>query len=307
MAKVVATSVVRGSVAGESHGGIYIIDLDKERAYQAVDWDTKDIDWRGHGGERGLRGIAVHENQVYVATNDKLLEFSPSFELLSSYRNRYLKDCHEIFIFEKHLFITSTAFDSILAFNLETKVFENAFLIQTDGQNFRLRPYNPNKGDGPLPMNKLQLNTVHCATGGMYISGTRTAGLLMYNGKRLGVSATLPEDAHNAQPLRDGLIFIDTPKNVLRFASRSGKGECALGLPVYPSVQLEHIEAEAAGMARAAFGQGLCVLDDKLVVAGASPATVALYDLDEQRLIKAINFSMDIRHTIHAIAAWPFI
>ena len=307
MAKVVATSVIRGSAKGDSHGGIYIIDFAKERSYQAVDWNSADINWRGHGGDRGLRGVAVHNDRVYVATCDKLLEYSPSFELLASYRNPYLKDCQEIFVHEKHLFITSSAFDSLIAFNLEAKVFENAFMIQTDGQNFRLRPFNPNKGDGPLPMNKLQLNTVHCLTGGLYISGAQTEALLMYNGKRLGVSASLPDGAHNAQPLRDGLVFIDTPKNVLRFASRSGNGDCALGLPVYPAAQLENAEAEETGIARPGFGRGLCMLDEKLAVTGSSPATVALYDLDAQRMIKAINFSMDIRHSIHAIAVWPFI
>ena len=307
MARVVVTSVIRGSNQGESHGGIYIVDLNKEQTYQAVDWTDRDIDWQGHGGERGLRGVAVHDNRVYVVTSDELLVYSPDFRLLVSYRNKFMKDCHGIFIHEKHLFITSTAYDSIIAFNLETKIFENAFQIQTDGQNLRLQPYSPNKSDGPLPMSKLEINTVHCETGGMYISGAETKALMMYNGKRLGVSTTLPQGAQNARPWRDGIVFIDSQKNVLRYASRTGEGDCALGLPKYPTSQLLNIEAEESGIARQSFGRGLCTLDDKLVAAGSSPGTVALYDVEQRNMLKAINFSMDIRHTIHSIAEWPFI
>jgi len=307
MARVVVTSVIRGSNQGESHGGIYIVDLNKELAYQAVNWTNADIDWQGHGGDRGLRGIVVHGNRVYVAASEEILVYSPEFKLLKSYRNRYLKHCHGMCVYEKHLFITSTAYDSILAFNLETENFENAFMIQTDGQNLKLQPFSPYGGKGPLQMNKLHINTVHCESGGMYISGANTTGLLLYNGKRLGVSATLPEGAQNARPLRDGMVFIDTQQNKLRFVSRSGDGDCALGLPKYPTAQLENLEAQEDGVARPRFGRGLCILEETLVATGSSPGTIALYDFEKKKMLKAINFSMDIRHTIHAIAEWPFI
>ena len=58
MTILVASSVVRGSHQGESHGGIYLIDLERERVVQTVDWNTADIDWQGRGWDRGLRGIA---------------------------------------------------------------------------------------------------------------------------------------------------------------------------------------------------------------------------------------------------------
>jgi hypothetical protein len=307
MARLVVTSVIRGSKQGESHGGIYIVDLNKELAYQAVNWTNAEIDWQGHGGDRGLRGVVVHGNRVYVAASDAILVYSPEFKLLKSFRNRYLKHCHGICVHEKHLFVTSTAYDSIIAFNLETETFENAFLIQTDGQNLKLQPYSPYGGKGPLQMHKLSINTVHCESGGMYISGAKTNGLLLYNGTRLGVSATLPEGAQNARPLRDGLLFIDTLQDMLRFASRSGKGDCALGLPKYPIAQLENLDAQESGVARPGFGRGLCILEEKLVAVGSTPGTISVFDLEQKKMLKAINFSMDIRHTIHSIAEWPFI
>ena len=84
---LIATSVVRGSQQGESHGGVFLIDLDHQRAVQAIDWNTTDFDWQGRGWDRGLRGIAFDLERVYIAASDELFVYSPEFQLLASYRN----------------------------------------------------------------------------------------------------------------------------------------------------------------------------------------------------------------------------
>jgi len=306
MVNLVATSVVRGSCQGESHGGIYIVDLEKERVYQTVDWNTTDIDWQGRGGDRGLRGIAFHKDRVFVVASDELFEYTPNFELVASHRNLYLKHCHEICVHEHHLFITSTAFDTILTFNLRKNTFDKALMVKTDGKNLLMAKYNPNSDEGPLPMNKLHINNIFCEKGGMYVSGLRTKGLLLYNGKRLGISTTLPAGTHNARPFREGILFNDTQSNKLRYATRTGKNDCALSVPLYSNAELLKTEMDDARIARQGFGRGLCAISDTLIAAGSSPATIALYDLDQKKLQKAINFSKDIRNTIHALAVWPY-
>ncbi|MEL0163105.1 MAG: hypothetical protein VW842_09525, partial [Halieaceae bacterium] len=54
--KLVATSVVRGSQKGQSHGGVYLIDFSSRQVEQKIDWNTGDIDFTGRGWDRGLRG-----------------------------------------------------------------------------------------------------------------------------------------------------------------------------------------------------------------------------------------------------------
>ena len=306
MVKLVATSVIRGSCKGESHGGIYIVDLEKERVYQTVDWTKTDIDWQGRGGDRGLRGIAFHKDRVFVVASDELFEYTPNFELVASHRNPYLKHCHEICVHEHHLFITSTAFDTILTFNLRKNTFDKALMVKTDGKNLLMGQYNPNSDEGPLPMNKLHINNIFCEIGGMYVSGLRTKGLLLYNGKRLGLSTTLPAGTHNARPFREGILFNDTQSNKLRYATRSGENDCALSVPLYANAELLKTEMDDARIARQGFGRGLCAISDTLIAAGSSPATIALYDLDQKKTERAINFSKDIRNTIHALAVWPY-
>ena len=49
---------------------------------QVVDWNTMDIDWQGRGWDRGLRGIAFHDETVYIAASDELFAYTPDFELI---------------------------------------------------------------------------------------------------------------------------------------------------------------------------------------------------------------------------------
>ena len=62
--KLIATSVVRGSRQGESHGGVFTVDFERQEGEQHVDWNTADIDWEGRGADRGLRGIARNLNHL---------------------------------------------------------------------------------------------------------------------------------------------------------------------------------------------------------------------------------------------------
>ena len=93
--------MVRGSHQGESHGGVYLIDLDAREVRQALDWNATGIDWQGRGWDRGLRGIAFDGETVYIAASDELFAYTPDFRPIGSWRNPYLKHCHEIAVWER--------------------------------------------------------------------------------------------------------------------------------------------------------------------------------------------------------------
>jgi hypothetical protein len=187
--KLITTSVVRGSHQGQSHGGVYLIDLERRSVRQALDWNRSDIDWQGRGWDRGLRGIAFDGELVYVAASDELFAFTPDFQPAGSWRNAYLKHCHEIAAYERTLYLTSTGFDSILAFDLDAREFHWAMHLATQQFRFRASIYDPRQQDGPLMLNKLHVNSIHCTQGGMYITGLRTGGMLLFNGKQVQMTA----------------------------------------------------------------------------------------------------------------------
>jgi hypothetical protein len=271
-----------------------------------LDCDSEDIDWQGSGGDRGLRGIAIDGETVYFVGSDELFAYSPDFNLIGRWRCPYLKFAHEICIYERCLYITSTGYDSIVAFELDQKKFFWALHIDVERFNFSGSVYNPMGDEGPMRLNKLHLNNVHANDDGMYISGMNSGGMLHFNGEAIRMSATLPDGMHNAQPYRDGVLFNDTEADVVRYASRSGEEDRALKVPTYDPAEIETMGIDDAQVARQGFGRGLCLINDRLVAAGSSPSTISLYDLQESETLLSVNLSMDIRNTIHGIEVWPF-
>ena len=146
---------------------------------QTIDWNTAAIDWQGRGWDRGLRGIAFDGDVVYIAASDELFAYTPDFQLIGSWRNAYLRHCHEIAVHERRLFLTSTAFDTVLGFDLDAREFCWALHIATHQFQFKGNVFDPRLPDGPLPLNKLHLNSVHCTREGMYVTGLKTGGMLL--------------------------------------------------------------------------------------------------------------------------------
>lgn len=305
--KLVTTSVVRGSHQGESHGGVYLIDLDGQTVTQTVDWNRADIDWQGRGWDRGLRGIAFDGETIFIAASDELFAYTADFKRIESWRCPYLKHCHEIAVYRRTLYLTSTGFDSILGFDLDARKFNWGMHVATENFRFRGRAFDPASGEGPLMLNKLHLNSVHCNDHGMYIGGLRTAGMLHFNGKAVHMSAELPPGSHNARPFRDGVLFNDSEADALRYVARGeGKEDRAMRVPKYDATELTHTSADSRGIARQGFARGLCVLSERIVAGGSSPSTVSVYDLEGNERLLSVNLTLDVRNAIHGLEVWPY-
>lgn len=307
MTKLVTTSVIRGSNQGESHGGVYLIDLDQRTVMQTIDWDKADIDWQGRGWDRGLRGIAFDKQTVFIAASDELFAYTPDFQMIGSWKNKYLKHCHEICVYDRTLFLSSTGFDSILAFDMDKEEFTWAMHIKQ--KNFQFSPsiYDPEEDDGPLMLNKLHINNVFCNENGMYISGLHSGGLLHFNGKQVNMAVQLPAGTHNARPFRDGVLFNDSQADALRYTGRGeGVEDRAMKVPKYPNSELTYTELDKSGVARQGFARGLCVISDSLVAGGSSPSTISVYDLATNVKVLQVGLTTDVRNAIHGLEVWPF-
>lgn len=304
MTVLVATSVVRGASQGESHGGVYLVHLDRDRVVQTIDWNTTDIDWRGRGWDRGLRGIAIDGDRVYIAASDELFVYDTGFRKIASYRSRYLKHCHEISRYRRRLYLTSTGFDSVLGFDLDAQQFSWGLHVGGEDQHFVATAFDPLGEKGPQPGNRLHLNNVCSLDRGLYLSGMRTRGLLKFDGRRILRTVTLPEGVHNAQPFLDGVLFNDTAADVVRYET-PGTAK-VFPVPRYREDFLTHTDLADPRVARQAFGRGLCVIDDNRIAAGSSPSTIAVHDLESGETTMTVTLSRDIRNSIHGLGIWPF-
>jgi hypothetical protein len=297
---------VRGAQQGQSHGGVYLVDFARREVRQTIDWNTSGIDFAGRGWDRGLRGIAFYGDEVYIAASDELFVYDRAFRPRRSFRNRHLKHCHEICVRDARLFLASTAFDSLLLFDLRAQRFAWALHVAATADGWTGRAYDPEGVAGPPAQNLLHLNHVHADESGLYCSGMRTRALLRLGpDQRVAAYCSLPEGVHNAQPFQGGVLFNDTAADHLRFVRRDGQ-ECAFRTPRYEESRIDFAGVDDSRVARQGFGRGLCAIDARLVAAGSSPSTVTVYDLERRTRVASVNLTLDIRNAIHGLEVWPF-
>lgn len=303
--KLIATSVVRGSQQGESHGGIFSVDFEHQTGQKHVDWNTSNIDFEGRGADRGLRGIAFDDDDIYIAASDELYCYDRDFAVQDSFRNRYLRHCHEICVKGDHLFLTSTGFDSLLAFNLETRKYEWGFRLQKQYGKWTGYTFDPRSDTGPAAVNDFHINMVHVDDTGIFLSGLRTDALLFLNSQwQVSEVCTLPRGTHNAQPWLGGVVFNDTVADCVRYVARNGT-QRAYPIARYEESTIEFAGIDDSNIARQAFGRGLCTIGDRFIAAGSSPSTISLYDVQNNLKVGSVNLSMDIRNAIHGLELWP--
>lgn len=304
--KIIATSVVRGSQKGESHGGVFTLDFQTQTAEQHIDWNTGGIDFAGRGADRGLRGIVFDDEDIYIAASDELYCYDRNFEVKKSWRNRYLKHCHEICRKDRKIFLTSTGHDCLLVFDIEEEKFSWGFHLQKQLSEWTGFVFDPTSENGPRAVNEQHINMVHVDSTGIYLSGLRTEALLhISSGNEVKEVCSLPSGTHNARPFQGGVIFNDTASDCLRIVPRDGD-PLAFKIRSYDPNEIRYEGVDDSKIARQAFGRGLCVVDDRFVLGGSSPSTVTLYDLQSKQVVSSVNMTMDIRNAIHGLELWPF-
>jgi len=252
-----------------------------------------------------LRGVEFTEDCVWIAASDELFCYSPDFRAIASFTNPYLKHCHEISRRDHLLFLTSTGFDSILAFDLNAKEFVWGLYISKNGTEWVGQPFDPRAKGGPTFVNSYHINMVRVDKDGISLSGLNTQALLAISADiSIKEICSLPRGCHNAMPFADGVIFNDTAADTVRFVSRSA-AEVQISVPLFPPSELDFMGVDDSKVARQGFGRGLCILDDGLVAAGSSPSTVSIIDIVKGERLTAVNLTMDIRNAIHGLERWP--
>jgi hypothetical protein len=77
-------------------------------------------------------------------------------------------------------------------------------------------------------------------------------------------------------------------------------------VPVRERKELTNADAIDEGIVQSGFARGLCVVSERVVAGGSSPATVTLYDLATNQMLGSVNLTQDARESLHSIACWPY-
>jgi len=304
--KLIATSVVRGSRRGGSHGGVFMVDFEKQEVEHHFNWNTSEIDFEGRSGDRGLRGIAFGDEDILIAGSNELFCYDRSFKIKTVSKNHYLDDCQEICRYEQMIFLSSAGFDSLLAFDLDKKKYVWGFHLLRQYDQWNGHTFDPHSDKGPRPVDDFNINMVHVDSTGIYFSGLHTNALLHLNSKmEVSEVCSLPAGAHNARPYHGGVLFNDTESNCVRYVTANGIDQ-AFEIVTYDQGELEFADKDDASILRQGFGRGLCPVGDRFVAGGSSPSTISLYDLNSNQTVGSVNLTMDVRNAIAGLEFWPY-
>jgi len=315
--KVIATDVIRSAHQYQSHGGVYLIDLELEKVNKMIDWNCSTINFEGRGLDRGLRGIAFYKNQIYIAASDEVFVFDTSFKVIKSYRNQYLSHCHEINVQDDKLYLTSTGFDSILEFDLEREKFirgialrrfqssQNRLIFDSVLESVVKGEFEPESYVGPIKGDTSHINNVVPLKDKILVSGVKLSSLYEIDQIKYTKISSLPFWTHNATLYKDGILYHSTARDLVCYQTLEGQILQEYQLPRYDETKLLNTDLPK-DHARQSFGRGLCTTEDGLIIVGSSPSTVSVYDFESGNQIKSINLTMDIRNAIHGLEVYPF-
>lgn len=317
--KIICSSVIRSVQKGDSHGGIYIIDLETEEIKQVVDWNKTDIDWSGRGGDRGIRGIAFYNENIYVAIDDSIIVYDINFKTVDTIKNKYLKALHEINICGDSLYIASTFHDSIIEYDLKNKKFKKGYCFRRvkyknkyydyinrlfKREKFDFFIYDPNSDDGPIKDDTCHINYVSIYKDKIYFCGTGITNIYEIDDDKVERFFSVPKGTHNAGPIDRGIIMNDTVSEKVVYYDTNEKSHQSFEIKKYSTEEM--IETDIPNdHARQSFGRGLAVYND-YIIGGSSPATISVYKFGEKKPVKILNVSNNIRNAIHGLEIWPY-
>lgn len=308
--KVLMTDVIRSTQQGDSHGGAYLIDLESGTHEQVLDWNRVEINWEGRGMGRGLRGICFVGDEIYIAASDELFVFDKGWNLVRSYKNKFLHHCHEIsYDGDRFIYLTSTSYDSVLRFDVQAESYDKGWWFGVGKFGVGAKEYDPNGEVGPPHSDTLHLNQVIVHDGLVYVSalGLELMWTLDFENGRVGHHANIPSGTHNCQPIGNGFVVMNSTMNdCLAITDRRGKVMERFEYPLYEESAMSHTDL-GEDYARQGFGRGLCVEPGSgLVIAGSSPGTVSVFDRSIGKMVASVNVSMDIRNAPHGLEIWPW-
>jgi len=318
--KILVSSVIRSTERGDSHGGLYVIDLEQGSYEQVLDWKYDHINWDRGGGDRGLRGLAFYEGELYAAGARAIFVFDKDYELVRQYRHNLLDGTHEICIYKDMLFSISNEHDVIMMFDLKTREWLFGFkttlgepvgVFDTEAPMVPIFDENQemvmDENDPTIPKwemlpkeDTMHLDSVSLHGDWMFYSGSQAEHLYALNIKTLEHLAQklyFPL-THNAQPWKDGVVFnrsveSDTSYQVNNELVKHWK------TPTFPKPITNFSYDDHA---RVGYTRGMVLTKDHVIV-GTSPASVHVYSLDHDLPVQSVYLSHDVRNSVCGMCA----
>ena len=306
--KIVCSSVIRSSQRGDSHGGIYMVDLARSKSEMLLDWDRPDIDWDGRGGDRGVRGMAFYKDHLLAAAGDEVFEFDKRMHITRSWRSRWLKHTHEVSLDAERglLYVIANMYDAILVLDINAGRFKGFFRLPKMPQEGEKALWCDAYEGNPAVTDHIHLDSVLVSGDRLYYSGHHIYALYWVDLKTAEIhlfKGGVP-NSHNMQPYKNGVVYNIATAHKTVYVNNEGEREEDWDTPLYAKEDMEDRPSDEK-IAVQGYTRGM-VLHDEYVIVGSSPATVNVF-LPGQRLpVHSVRLSKDVRNSICGMAKYEW-
>lgn len=302
--KILCSSVVRSTHRGDSHGGIYIVDLNSGDYEKVIDWNNPNINWEGRGGDRGIRGLSVYNGLLYAVAGNELFAFDmTTWKIADSWTTKYMFLTHECWQHKDKLYICAGGSDSILVFDLKRQKWTFSYYHNKECSDFA-KMYDPISGNGYQIIygGKHHLDSVIVDDSYIYFCGAYTPQLLAIHKETLQIKQ-YPKfnisETHNARLYRDGVLY-----NVSRMSKtvyQDFNGPMVVwDTPHYKQEDMTHTNLPADHAVQG-YTRGM-VTYKNFIICGSSPATINVFDFDQPGdTVKSVQLTSDLRNSICGI------
>src|SRR5262245_29866058 len=139
------TTTHRHCRIGEPSGFIYTVDLETGRVTgrcPVIEPPHLDVDPNPRGGMRGAKGIAVLDDQVFIANASAVYRFDPAWNLLGIITHPSCATLHDVVFRDNRLWVTSCSNDLVFEFDLEGRVCRH-YYARTFGEARKALNWTP--------------------------------------------------------------------------------------------------------------------------------------------------------------------
>ena len=308
--KIICSTVVRAAKQGGMHGGLYVIDTDKEEVIHHTPYEKDFVNDNERGGERGLRGISVLSDRIIVADSAGFIELDRNtYEIKRTHQDSdYFKSIPEITFYDDPLWVTSTAHDAVAKVDLDFNVVDFWELSGVSLSNSKrltgkssITPETKNEED------QYHINSITVNDGKVKVSGLLTD---LHNLEDMSVSTPIPKFilnssgyvsrvetfsfVHNFYEYQDMSIANLTTFNSLGIYNQQD-GWKQVVIP-----RMKNARYSIDDIAVNNWNRGLSKKDNKIII-GSSPARILIYDLETGEFEKEIQLEKDVRHAVHGL------
>lgn len=311
-----------------------------------LDWDSRTIERRvpiiptnpsvdhdpnPRGNTRGCRGIQIQGDRLYAANYHTVDVFDRDLNHMHSISDGLMVGLHESWLDDGKLWVTSTAIDAAVCYDISTGERQGIFLprhsghlrneLDLDEQNLDLDADHRMSfldSSHTLKKSHLHLNAVAAWDGRLYGLLHAKGAIVDLSRERIVYSHPNLKKAHNLVMLGDGKVVVnDTYRSTLRIIDlEQGQLIRSINIRKFPRVQwllarsmlgtavrIARTLGQSANsqVARPLFLRGLAIHEGDAFV-GVSPASILQIDLESGRLKDCFEYSSDVRVCVHGLA-----